>query len=288
MSVQLIDVSHIYAPGTPFEYAALKDINFSIDKSEFIGIIGHTGSGKSTLIQHLNGLLLPTSGSVVADGVEISDNKGDKLALRRKVGLVFQYAEHQLFEETVYKDIAYGPKNLGLSEEEIEARVKDAMEVVGLDFETYKDRSPFELSGGQMRRVAIAGVLSMKPEILVLDEPTAGLDPYGKEDILQSIHQLHEKQKTTVVLVSHNMDEVARLADRVIVMSAGEIIMDAPPKEVFTQIEKLDEIGLGAPDIIYLMRALKKAGLDVDDTIFMTEQARDEILRALKKGGDHV
>ncbi|MGI6349966.1 MAG: energy-coupling factor transporter ATPase [Eubacteriaceae bacterium] len=284
MSVQLINVSHIYAQGTPFEFAALKDIHFSIDKDEFIGIIGHTGSGKSTLIQHLNGLLSPTEGSVVVDGVKMGSSKGDKLALRRKVGLVFQYAEHQLFEETVFKDIAFGPKNLGLSEEEIENRVRDAMEVVGLDFETYKERSPFELSGGQMRRVAIAGVLSMKPEILILDEPTAGLDPYGKEDILRSVYQLHERQKTTVVLVSHNMDEVARLANRVIVMSSGEILMDAPPAEVFTQVEKLNEIGLGAPDIICLMRALKKAGMDVDDQIFRAEQAKEEILRALKRG----
>ncbi len=284
MSVQLIDVSHIYAQGTPFEFAALKDIHFSIEKDEFIGIIGHTGSGKSTLIQHLNGLLTPTQGSVLVDGVEMSGANGDKLALRRKVGLVFQYAEHQLFEETIYKDIAFGPKNLGLTEEEIENRVKDAMEVVGLDFDTYKERSPFELSGGQMRRVAIAGVLSMKPEILILDEPTAGLDPYGKEDILRSINQLHEKQQTTVVLVSHNMDEVATLADRVIVMSKGQILMDAPPAEVFTQVEKLDEIGLSAPDILYLMRALKKAGLDVDDKIFMPEEAKEDILRALKSG----
>jgi len=284
MSVILKNVSHIYAQGTPFEFAALKDINLCIDKTEFIAIIGHTGSGKSTLVQHMNGLLQPTSGSIFIDGVDITNDKTHRLNARKKVGLVFQYAEHQLFEETIYKDIAYGPRNLSLSEEETETRVKEAMLFTGLDYEEYKDRSPFDISGGQMRRVAIAGVLSMKPDILILDEPTAGLDPLGKKEILNSIYELYKKQNITIILISHNMEEVAQLADRSIVMCESQIIMDAAPVEVFSQSQKLREIGLSAPDISYLMKELKKRGLNVDDKIFTVENAKEEIMRLYKRG----
>jgi energy-coupling factor transport system ATP-binding protein len=288
MSVILADVYHIYAKDTPFEFAALKDINLKIEKTEFISIIGHTGSGKSTLVQHMNGLLLPTSGTVLIDGVDIAQNKADRISARRKVGLVFQYAEHQLFEETIYKDIAFGPKNLGLSAEETEERVKEAMELVGLDYYEYKDRSPFEISGGQMRRVAIAGVLSMKPDILILDEPTAGLDPLGKKEILASIYGLYKSRDITVVLISHNMEEVAQLSDRIVVMCNSEIIMDAKPVEVFCQFEKLREIGLSAPDISCLMRELKKRGLDADEKVFTVEGAKEQLLMLYKRGDMHV
>lgn len=288
MSVKLVDVSHIYAPNTPFEYAALKDININIEKTEFIAIIGHTGSGKSTLVQHMNGLLLPTSGSVLVDDVDITEKKINKISIRRKVGLVFQYAEHQLFEETIYKDIAFGPKNLGLTEEEIQIRVQEAMAFTGLDYEEYKDRSPFDISGGQMRRVAIAGVLSMKPDILILDEPTAGLDPLGKSEILKSIYDLYKNQNITVILISHNMEEVAQLADRIIVMNEAEILMDTTPIEVFSQVEKLSEIGLRAPDITYLMKALKEKGCDVNEKVFTVEAAKEELVKYFKRGDMHV
>jgi energy-coupling factor transport system ATP-binding protein len=288
MSVKLIGVSHIYAPNTPFEYAALKDININIEKTEFIAIIGHTGSGKSTLVQHMNGLLLPTSGSVLVDDVDITEKKINKISIRRKVGLVFQYAEHQLFEETIYKDIAFGPKNLGLTEEEIQIRVQEAMAFTGLDYEEYKDRSPFDISGGQMRRVAIAGVLSMKPDILILDEPTAGLDPLGKSEILKSIYDLYKNQNITVILISHNMEEVAQLADRIIVMNEAEILMDTTPTEVFSQVEKLSEIGLRAPDITYLMKALKEKGCDVNEKVFTVEAAKEELIKYFKRGDMHV
>lgn len=288
MSVKLIDVSHIYAPNTPFEYAALKDININIEKTEFIAIIGHTGSGKSTLVQHMNGLLLPTSGSVLVDDVDITEKKINKISIRRKVGLVFQYAEHQLFEETIYKDIAFGPKNLGLTEEEIQIRVQEAMAFTGLDYEEYKDRSPFDISGGQMRRVAIAGVLSMKPDILILDEPTAGLDPLGKSEILKSIYDLYKNQNITVILISHNMEEVAQLADRIIVMNEAEILMDTTPIEVFSQVEKLSEIGLRAPDITYFMKALKEKGCDVNEKVFTVEAAKEELIKYFKRGDMHV
>ncbi|MEL7570076.1 MAG: energy-coupling factor transporter ATPase [Eubacteriaceae bacterium] len=285
MSLKLLNVSHIYAKDTPFEFAALKDININIDKTEFIAVIGHTGSGKSTLVQHMNGLLLPTSGTIFIDDVDITQNKTDRFNARRKVGLVFQYAEHQLFEETIFRDIAFGPKNLKLTNEEIEARVCEAMELVGLPYEEYKDRSPFDISGGQMRRVAIAGVLSMKPDIIILDEPTAGLDPLGKKDILNSIFKLYKTHNITVILVSHNMEEVAQMAERIIVMCQGGIIMDAAPAQVFSQAEKLEEIGLRAPDISYLMKELKKHGLDIDGEIFTVDGAKEELLKKYR-GGD--
>lgn len=282
MPVQLIDVSHTYAQGSPFEFAALKNINLTIGKNEFIGIIGHTGSGKSTLIQHLNGLLLPTSGTVLVDGVDIADKEVNKVHIRRRVGLVFQYAEHQLFEETIYKDIAYGPKNMGLSEEEIDERVRYAMALTELDFEKYKDRSPFDISGGQMRRVAIAGILAMKPEVLVLDEPTSGLDPMGRSAILHGIKQMHKNENIAVVLVSHNMEDVAAMADRIIVMCNAEKIMDDEPKKVFAQTDKLHEMGLRAPEVTYLMQALKKKGYDVNTDIFSVKEAAKEVSRILR------
>lgn len=288
MSVKLLDVSHIYAKDTPFEFAALKDININIDKTEFIAIIGHTGSGKSTLVQHMNGLIQPTTGSIFIDDVDITQNKTDRFNARRKVGLVFQYAEHQLFEETIFKDIAFGPKNLKLTDEEIEVRVCEAMELVGLSYDEYKDRSPFDISGGQMRRVAIAGVLSMKPDVLILDEPTAGLDPLGKKEILSSIYELYKSHKITVVLISHNMEEVAQMAERIIVMCNGEILMDTTPVAVFSQAEKLEEIGLRAPDITYLMQELKKRGLNVDDKIFTVDGAKEELLKICKRRDSNV
>jgi energy-coupling factor transport system ATP-binding protein len=288
MSVQLVNVSHIYAEGSPFEFTALKDIHLSIGKNEFIGIIGHTGSGKSTLIQHLNGLLLPTSGTVLIDGVDIADKDVRMVHIRQRVGLVFQYAEHQLFEETIYKDIAYGPKNMGLDEEEIDARVRYAMALTELDFEKYKDRSPFDISGGQMRRVAIAGVLAMKPEVLVLDEPTSGLDPMGRSAILRGIKQMHRDGEMSVVLVSHNMEDVAAMADRIIVMCNAQKVMDDVPQRIFAQTERLHEIGLRAPEITYLMQALKEKGFDVDTDIFSVEKAVEEVEKVLQRRGRDV
>src|SRR5690554_7396444 len=221
MIIQLKNVNYTYNPGTPFEKKALDDVNLEVNEGEFIGLIGHTGSGKSTLVQHLNGLMKPTSGEIIIDGKSLSDKDTKMKEIRQKVGLVFQYPEHQLFEETIYKDIAFGPKNLGLSDEEVDKRVRDAMELVGLEFEELKDRSPFELSGGQRRRVAIAGVIAMKPKILILDEPTAGLDPRGRDEILGQIKEFHERYGITVILVSHSMEDVARLVNKIIVMNRG-------------------------------------------------------------------
>ncbi len=283
MPIEIKDLSHTYGKDTPFEYSALKDISLDIDDGEFVGLIGHTGSGKSTFIQHLNGLLNPTSGTVVVDGQDIFNaSKEDKYKNRLKVGLVFQYPESQLFEETVFKDVAFGPKNLNLSEEEIEARVKDALESVGLDYQTYKDKSPFELSGGQMRRVAIAGVLAMRPQVLILDEPTAGLDPQGRNEILRQIKDYHEKNGTTIVLVSHSMEDVGRLADKVLVLNKGEVAFFDKPENVFVQTEELEKIGLAAPQITYLMKELKKKYPDINEKIFTIEEAKEEILRHVK------
>jgi len=238
----------------------LDNINLTINEKDFIGLIGHTGSGKSTLVQHLNGLIKPTSGRVIVDGIDTKDANGNLLKVRQKVGLVFQYPEHQLFEETIYKDIAFGPSNLGLDEGEIYNRVKTAMELVGLDFEKLKDRSPFELSGGQKRRVAIAGVLAMEPKVLVLDEPTAGLDPRGRDEILGRIKKLYEEKNITIILVSHSMEDIAKLVNRIVVMHRGKIVMDGETKEVFKQVEKLEQIGLGIPQITSFMRKFKEKG----------------------------
>lgn len=282
MSIKVENLSHIYGEGTPFEYKALENINFEIEDGSFVGLIGHTGSGKSTLIQHLNGLLSPTEGTVYVSGDDIfKGNKEDLYNLRLKIGIVFQYPESQLFEETVFKDVAYGPKNLNLSDEEIERRVKEALEAVGLNYKEFKDKSPFELSGGQMRRVAIAGVLAMQPEVLILDEPTAGLDPAGREEILKLIKDYHEKKGNTIILVSHSMDDISKLAEKILVMNRGEIAFFDTPENVFTHTKELEKIGLAAPQITYLMQELKKKYPDINDKVFTIEEAKKEIVRVL-------
>lgn len=282
MIIKLENVSYIYNSNTPFEKKALDNINLTINEKDFIGLIGHTGSGKSTLVQHLNGLIKPTVGRVIVDGIDTKATDNNLLKVRQKVGLVFQYPEHQLFEETVYKDVAFGPSNLGLSGEEIYSRVKAAIESVGLDFEKIKDRSPFELSGGQKRRVAIAGVLAMEPKVLVLDEPTAGLDPRGRDEILGRIKKLYEEKNITIVLVSHSMEDIAKLVNRIIVMHRGKVIMDGATKEVFKQVEKLEQIGLGIPQVTNFMRKFKEKGHPVDDTVVTVEEAKIELIRFLR------
>lgn len=286
MIINIKDLNYIYNPNTPFEKKALDNINLQINEGDFIGLIGHTGSGKSTLVQHLNGLMKPTSGLIEIEGKSIVE-KGAKLReIRQKIGLVFQYPEHQLFEETVYKDIAFGPKNLGLDDEEVDKRVKSAMEDVGLDFQTLKDRSPFELSGGQKRRVAIAGVIAMKPKVLVLDEPTAGLDPNGRDEILDEIELLYKKEGITIILVSHSMEDVARLVNRILVMDKGSIVMDDSTREVFKRAEELQKIGLGIPQITSFMRDFKAKGHDVRDDILTVEEAKTEIMKFLRRKKD--
>ena len=282
MSIVISNVMYNYMPGTPYEKKALDDVSMEIDDGEFVGLIGHTGSGKSTLIQQLNGLLKPTSGSILIDGEDITLKGVSLRTIRQKVGLVFQYPEHQLFEETVYKDIAFGPTNLGLSQEEIESRVKQTMKIVGLDYKEYKDKSPFDLSGGQKRRVAIAGVLAMKPRTLILDEPTAGLDPKGRDEILENIKQLHKTQNMTIILVSHSMEDVAKLVDRIIVMNRGRVALTGTPREVFMQPEKLEEMGLSVPQVTYLARRLRLKGFDIREDVITVEEAKNELLRCLK------
>jgi len=285
MSIVIKNLTHIYMPNTPFESTALKDIDWTIDDGEFWGLIGHTGSGKSTLIQHLNGLLKPTSGEILIDGKDIH-KKGENLkTVRQRVGLVFQYPEHQLFEETIGQDVAFGPRNMGLSEKEISNRVKEAIELVGLSYEKVKDKSPFELSGGQMRRVAIAGVLAMRPQVLVLDEPTAGLDPKGRDDILDEIVELKNRQNLTVILVSHSMEDVAKLVDKIAVMHKGKMVRIDTPRKIFQDYESLIEMGLGIPQITELMIRLKERGKDVCQDILTVEEARVEILKALRRKG---
>lgn len=286
MPIVIEKLTHTYMPDSPFQATAIHDVDLAIEDGEFIGLIGHTGSGKSTLIQHLNGLLRPTSGRVLVDGKDLFDKETDKREVRRKVGLVFQYPENQLFEESVAADIAFGPKNLGLSKEEIAVRVKEACRQVQLDYETFKDRSVFELSGGQMRRVAIAGVLAMQPETLILDEPCAGLDPQGRDEILALIRRLHEEQGTTVVMVSHSMDDVAALVDRVIVMNKGGIAMDGTPREVFQRGEELRAMGLDVPEAAQLAARLREKGFDVPADAYLPE----ELLQAIRRivGGAHA
>lgn len=286
MTIKIENLTFIYNENTPFESRALDNINLEIKEGEFVGLIGHTGSGKSTLIQHLNGLLKPTSGKIEIGGVDITSKGISLKAIRQKVGLVFQYPEHQLFEETVYKDIAFGPQNLGLSQEEVDNRVKEAMELVGLDFESVSERSPFELSGGQKRRVAIAGVLAMKPEVLVLDEPTAGLDPKGRDDILGQIQSLYEKNKMTIILVSHSMEDIARLVNRIIVMHKSKVAMTDTPREVFKRADELESLGLGAPQITYFMKAFKNKGHDIREDVLTVEEAKEEILKYLRRSGN--
>lgn len=285
MSIVMNNVMYKYMPGTPYEKTALDGVSLEIKDGEFVGLIGHTGSGKSTLIQHLNGLLKPTSGSILIDGVDITLKGVSLREIRQKVGLVFQYPEHQLFEETVYKDIAFGPINLGLTQEEIESRVKQTMKMVGLNYNEYKDKSPFELSGGQKRRVAIAGVLAMKPKVLILDEPTAGLDPRGRDEILENIKQLHKTQKMTIILVSHSMEDVAKLVDRIIVMNHGKVALSGTPREVFMQPEKLEKMGLSVPQVTYLVRKLKARGFNIRQDVITVEEAKNELLRCLKGRG---
>ena len=281
MSIKIENLTHIYMPDGPFEKKALDDVNIDIKDGEFIALIGHTGSGKSTLIQHMNGLLEATSGHIIVDGEDITKEGVNISDVRKKVGLVFQYPEYQLFEETIEKDISYGPRNLGLDEEEIHKRVIKSMEMVGLDYEIYKDKSPFDLSGGQKRRVAIAGVVAMEPKTLILDEPTAGLDPKGRDDILNQIRILHKKYNMTIILVSHSMEDVAKIAERVIVMNKGKVALQGTPSEVFKEVDTLEEIGLGVPQVTYLMRELKKKGFNVKD-VYTIEQCKQELVSVFK------
>lgn len=282
MSIKINHLTHVYGENSVFEKKALDDINLEINDGEFIGLIGHTGSGKSTLIQHLNALLVPTSGEVLLNGENIYADKSKLKTIRQKVGLVFQYPEHQLFEMTVYKDVAYGPGNLGLSEDEIDKRVREALETVGLGEEIY-EKSPFELSGGQKRRAAIAGVLAMEPEVLILDEPTAGLDPKGRDEILDAIKLMHEKRKITVILVSHSMEDVAKLVDRIVVLAKGKIAVTGTPKKVFAQTEKLESIGLAAPQISYVFSELIQRGYDVPSDVYTVSEATEVLYKFLKQ-----
>ena len=288
MSIVIEHLNYVYMAGGPYETKALNDINLTIEDGEFIGLIGHTGSGKSTLVQHLNGLIMPTSGCVLVDGMDLKDKATDRRAVRQRVGLVFQYPENQLFEETVEKDIAFGPKNLGLDAEEIARRVKHAMRRVALDYDKLHDRSVFELSGGQMRRVAIAGVPAMEPQVLVLDEPCAGLDPRGREEILGLIKKLHEEMGTTIVMVSHSMDDVASLAERVIVMNHGEVAMDGTPRDVFSCGEELRGMGLDVPQAVQLAQKLRERGFDIPEGVYRVEEIREAILRIAGKEAAHA
>ena len=282
MSIKAVDLNFVYGGGTAFEQHALFDVNLEIEDGEFVGLIGHTGSGKSTLIQHLNGLIKASAGELYYNGENIYSQGYDMKQLRSKVGLVFQYPEHQLFEVDVLTDVCFGPKNQGLSREEAEARAKKALEQVGLDPSYYK-QSPFELSGGQKRRVAIAGVLAMEPEVLILDEPTAGLDPRGRDEILDQIDRLHRERHMTIILVSHSMEDVARYADRLIVMNHGQKVFDGAPREVFRHYKELETMGLAAPQITYLVHDLKARGIDIDDDITTVAEAREAILALRNK-----
>ena len=284
MSLEVKHLTHTYSAGSAFQATAVHDVSLTIEDGEFVCIVGHTGSGKSTLVQHLNGLLKPTSGQVLVDGEDMNGENVDRRRIRQKVGLVFQYPEYQLFEETIAKDIAFGPKNQGLSEEEIDQRVRRAMAHVHLDYNKYAERSPFDLSGGQMRRVAIAGVLAMEPKVLILDEPAAGLDPRGRERILGMLQELHREGGVTIVMVSHSMDDISTLATRLVVMSRGGLVMTGTPREVFTQQEKLRSIGLGVPQAAELTHALIAEGFDLPGDLYTLDEVCHAIL-ALKKEG---
>lgn len=282
MPIKIKNLTHVYMKRSPFEKKALDDVSLEIDDGEFVALIGHTGSGKSTLIQHINGLLKPDSGNIYINDIDITE-KGAKLSeIRKKVGLVFQYPEYQLFEETIEKDIAFGPKNLGLDDIEISKRVKRAMQMVGLDYESYKDKSPFDLSGGQKRRVAIAGVVAMEPNVLILDEPTAGLDPKGRDDILKQVKHLHDEYNMTIILVSHSMEDVAKVADRILVMHKGKCILDGTPSKIFKEIDTLESVGLAVPQVTYLMRSLKEKGFSISEEAYTIDQAKEEILKVLR------
>lgn len=285
MSICVENVSCVYSKGSPFEKVALENITLTIEKGEFIGIIGHTGSGKSTLIQHLNGLIHPTSGKVTIDGVDLAAKTKAAVAKRHSVGMVFQYPEHQLFEETVAKDIAFGPKNLGCSEEETEKRVKSAMKFAGLDYDTFGGRSPFRLSGGQQRRVAIAGVIAMHPDFLILDEPSAGLDPIGRREIFSRIQSWYQKGVFSVILVSHNMDDIARLATRLLVMHKGHLVMDGKPMDIFLHHRReLQECGVDAPPLTQTLLYLKEKGIPVPEDAKTVEEAVDRMSQMLGGG----
>ena len=280
MSIALEHINYVYSPGTAYEKQALKDVSLEIPQGQFVGIIGHTGSGKSTLIQHLNGLTRATSGRILYEGKNIYEEGYDMRWLRSQVGLVFQYPEHQLFEVDVLSDVCFGPKNQGLSQEDCEVRAKEALELVGFP-EKYYRQSPFELSGGQKRRVAIAGVLAMRPKVLVLDEPTAGLDPKGRDEILDQVERLHKETGMTVILVSHSMEDVARYVERIIVMNRGEKMLDGTPREVFRHCKELEKVGLAAPQVTYVMHDLKERGFDLSPDATTIEEAANEIMRSL-------
>lgn len=285
MSIEVRNLTHIYSEGLPFESLALDDVSFTAEDGQMVGIIGHTGSGKSTLLQHLNGLLKPKSGQIIAGGVDITADGVVMRDIRRRIGLVFQYPEYQLFEETVAKDVAFGPSNLGLETEEIDERVREAIELVGLDYDAVKNVSPFDLSGGQKRRVAIAGVIAMKPEVLILDEPTAGLNPRAHNDILEMVETIHRREKNIIFLVSHNMNDIARMSDKVIVMDHGRKMMDGTPSEVFSHEKELREMGLALPDSMELVSKLRNAGMEIPGEFLTMEAAADGIAEVLKKKG---
>ena len=286
MSIEVSNLTHIYSPGQPEEQTALDGISFTVEDGSFVGIIGHTGSGKSTLVQHLNGILRPTRGKIYVDGEDITQKNVSLTDIRKKVGLVFQYPEYQLFEETVAKDVAFGPKNLGLPEQQIDMRVRNAIELVGLDYEEIKDVSPFELSGGQKRRVAIAGVIAMQPGVLILDEPTAGLDPKSHDDILKMIDEMRASQQMTTILVSHNMDDVAKMADKVLVIDEGRLAMEGTPQEVFSKGEELTALGLDLPAVTHILLKLKENGLDAGTDTFDVKEAAAAIAAALEGGAE--
>ena len=282
MSIEVKKISYIYMPKSPYERLALDDVAITIPEGKITAIAGHTGSGKSTLIQHLNGLISPSQGCVLVDGVDISGKGKEAREARRSVGMVFQYPEHQLFEETVEQDIAFGPKNYGLTPEEVQERVRFAMDFVQLDYEEYSQRSPFQLSGGQMRRVAIAGVVALRPKYLVLDEPTAGLDPKGREELMQRILKLHRQEKNTIVLVSHSMDDIARFADNVVIMNRGRVLMEGTPREVFVREDFIRQAGLEVPQITNIVKVLKSGGMDIPSDIYTMDEAVEAIVRAIR------
>jgi len=284
VSIEVRHLTHTYGEGSALRTVALQDISFSIDDGEFVGIVGHTGSGKSTLVQHLNGLLKPSSGQVLIDGQDLNGEKVNRRTLRQKIGLVFQYPEYQLFEETVVRDIAFGPKNLGLDRAEIDRRVRRAMESVHLDYNRYAEKSPFELSGGQMRRVAIAGVLAMEPSVLILDEPTAGLDPRGRDRILSMLEELRARDHTTLIMVSHSMEDMARLATRLLVISEGRLIADGAPRRIFSQPEMMRSIGLDIPEAARLCSVLRAKGYHLPEDLYRMDELKEQLLQLWKEG----
>ena len=285
MAIQLEKLTYEYMQGSALSHKAVAEVDLTVEAGEFLGLIGHTGSGKSTLVQLMGGLLQPTAGRVLVEGLDMGDKK-QRAQARRHVGLVFQYPEYQLFEETVAKDVAFGPRNLGLEEDEIQERVKEAMELVGLDYEEFKDRSPFELSGGQKRRAAIAGVIAMRPEVLILDEPTAGLDPKAHKDVLAMIEEVHRRTGNITVLVSHNMADIARLSDKVLVIDSGHMVAMGTPKEVFSHREELSSVGLDLPPITQLTEALRERGMKIEETILSIDEAADQIAGYLNDKGN--